>query len=78
VATVLVSERDGFIKLQADNFTFSSPTIKVKFSQESVAPAAIPAKVEPKKSSSITCIKGKTSKKITGLNPKCPAGYKKR
>jgi hypothetical protein len=78
VATVLVSERDGFIKLQADNFTFSSPTIKVKFSQESVAPAAVPAKVEPKKSSTITCIKGKTSKKITGLNPKCPAGYKKK
>ena len=24
----------------------------------------------------ITCIKGKTSKKVTGTNPKCPAGYK--
>lgn len=26
----------------------------------------------------ITCIKGKTSKKISGINPKCPAGYKKK
>lgn len=26
----------------------------------------------------ITCIKGKSSKKIVGLSPKCPAGYKKR
>jgi len=24
----------------------------------------------------ITCAKGKTSKKVTGTNPKCPAGYK--
>lgn len=27
---------------------------------------------------SITCIKGKSSKKIVGLAPKCPAGYKKK
>jgi hypothetical protein len=26
----------------------------------------------------ISCIKGKTTKKITGTNPKCPAGYKKK
>jgi hypothetical protein len=24
----------------------------------------------------ITCTKGKTTKKVTGTNPKCPAGYK--
>jgi hypothetical protein len=26
----------------------------------------------------VTCIKGKTSKTISGLNPKCPSGYKKK
>jgi len=26
----------------------------------------------------INCIKGKTTKKITGLSPKCPTGYKKK
>ena len=26
----------------------------------------------------ITCVKGKTSKKVTAVNPICPAGYKKR
>jgi membrane-associated HD superfamily phosphohydrolase len=25
----------------------------------------------------ISCIKGKAVKKVTGINPKCPAGYKK-
>jgi secreted trypsin-like serine protease len=26
----------------------------------------------------INCIKGKTTKKVTGINPKCPKGYKKK
>lgn len=72
IATVLVSEKEGFLKLQADNFTFSSPTIKVKFSQQAIK------KVVPKKSTTITCIKGKISKKISGTAPKCPTGYKKK
>ena len=29
------------------------------------------------KNSTIKCIKGRTTKKITGTNPKCPSGYKK-
>jgi hypothetical protein len=28
--------------------------------------------------STITCIKGKITKKVTAVNPKCPAGYKKK
>lgn len=30
------------------------------------------------KKSTITCVKGKTVKKVTGINPKCPSGYKKK
>lgn len=26
----------------------------------------------------ITCVKGKVTKKVTAVNPKCPAGYKKK
>jgi hypothetical protein len=29
-------------------------------------------------STSITCLKGKLIKKVTGANPRCPAGYKKK
>jgi hypothetical protein len=57
----------------------------VKFSQEvSVpAPAASPtpsavAKPAAAKKTSITCVKGKTSKKVTAVNPTCPKGYKKK
>ena len=32
--------------------------------------------VVPAVKKTITCYKGKTSKKLTGTNPKCPAGYK--
>ena len=41
------------------------------------AEANAKAKTEPKKST-ITCIKRKITKKVTGLNPKCPAGFKKK
>ena len=34
-------------------------------------------KVKPQ-SVTITCIKGKLAKKVTAINPKCPAGYKKK
>ena len=36
------------------------------------------AKAKAVKKISITCIKGKLSKKITAVNPKCPTGYKKK
>jgi len=55
----------------------------VKLTQEKVvAPAANPVQsnksVMKSNKATITCIKGKISKKITGVNPKCPAGYRKK
>jgi uncharacterized coiled-coil protein SlyX len=26
----------------------------------------------------INCVKGKTTKKVTGIDPKCPSGFKKK
>jgi hypothetical protein len=41
--------------------------------------ATVVATVKPAaKKKTITCVKGKTSKKVTAVNPKCPAGYKKK
>jgi hypothetical protein len=41
--------------------------------------ATVVATVKPVvKKTTITCVKGKTSKKVTAVNPKCPAGYKKK
>jgi len=80
VATTLIREKDGWLTLSANGFTFSSPTIRVKLTQEAevaaVAPV-VPAKVSVKKTT-ITCSKGKLSKKISGVKPKCPTGFKKK
>ena len=74
VATETVSQDTAkeWIYISAKNFTFSAPTIKVKFTQEAVvAPAPI-------RKTTISCIKGKVTKKITAVNPKCPKGFKKK
>ncbi|MEY3317990.1 MAG: hypothetical protein RL540_362, partial [Actinomycetota bacterium] len=43
------------------------------------AEAKAKAKAEAaKKKTTIVCVKGKLTKKITGVNPKCPSGYKKK
>mgnify|MGYP000591399337 CR=1 FL=1 len=69
VATTVVREtKDGWLQMAAYGFTFSSPTISVKMSQASAAT----------KKTTITCVKGKLSKKVTAVAPKCPAGYKKK
>jgi hypothetical protein len=85
VATTVINEKDGWLKMTAGGFTFSTPSIKVKLLQEvtTPAPAATPspsasAKPATPKKVSITCVKGKTSKKVTAINPKCPTGYKKK
>jgi hypothetical protein len=80
VATTVASERNGWLYLNASNFTFSSPTIKVKLTQEVAAqatrtPAASSAQ---QKKSTISCVKGKSLKKVTAANPVCPKGYKKK
>jgi hypothetical protein len=80
-ATTLISEKNGWLKLGAYGFTFSSPTVRVKLMQEAVAPTPSPSpSVKPviAKKTTITCVKGKTVKKVTAVKPKCPNGYKKK
>jgi len=40
--------------------------------------AAAPAEVKKVTTKSISCVKGKITRKISGTNPKCPAGFKKK
>jgi hypothetical protein len=80
IATTVIGERNGWLYLQAKNFEFSAPVIKAKLTQDAeVAPVApaVPAKVSVKKTT-ITCVKGKTSKKVSGVKPKCPTGFRKK
>lgn len=45
---------------------------------QSVVPIIEVKKTPVPKKTTITCIKGKTTKKVTRVNPKCPSGYKKK
>lgn len=78
VATTTFNERDGWMHLVARGFTFSSPTVRVKLSQESAESAKPTQSTEAPKVQSITCVKGKSVKKVTALKPACPSGYKKK
>jgi hypothetical protein len=85
IATTVLTERNGWLHLAANGFTFSNPTIQVKFAKPApiAAPVASPNPstgstsqlAQPKKV--IWCAKGNAKKKITALNPACPKGYKK-
>jgi hypothetical protein len=62
--------KGNLLTFNVAGFTYSSPTIKI-----GLAAAATPS--VPKKIT-ITCVKGKTIKKVTAIKPICAAGYKKK
>jgi hypothetical protein len=52
--------------------------LKAKQDAEAKAKSEAEAKLALSKKIAITCVKGKLSKKVTAVRPKCPAGYKKK
>ena len=81
VATTVVGEKNGQLYFSAIGFEYSVPTLKVKLFQEKVEtkPLVVPIpQTTIQKKQQITCTKGKVTKKVSGTNPKCPTGYKKK
>ncbi|NBP91554.1 MAG: hypothetical protein EBU43_04285 [Actinobacteria bacterium] len=78
IATSSVKMDDNFVRFQATGFTFSKPTLQVKLTQVKPVSATPSKNASAPKSSTITCIKGRTIKKVTAVNPKCPVGYTKK
>lgn len=66
VATTTFGEKNGWIRLSANGFTFSTKSLKVKFSQDKETIVCI-SKSQPSK-----------TKKVTAYAPKCPSGYVKK
>jgi len=79
IATVTsrYDSKNDWINLRAYGFTYSTPQLAISFKQPEEAPKQEKKVVSPKKTT-IICIKGKTSKKVTAVKPKCPKGYKKK
>jgi hypothetical protein len=66
-AAELKTKQETEAKQEADRLA-----VELKAKQEADAKAAA------MKKTTITCVKGKTTKKVTAVKPKCPSGYKKK
>ena len=66
----LKDKQEAEAKQEADRLA-----AELKAKQEAVARAKVDA---AKKKTTITCVKGKQSKKVTAVSPKCPKGYIKK
>ena len=87
ITTSSLTERDNWLRLSVAGFTYSSPQIKVKFSQETpraqasptptVAPIEVETPPKTKLKNSVTCVKGKKSVTVTKKKD-CPKGFKPR
>ena len=88
VAVTTLNQKDGWLRLSANGFHYSTPQIKVKLAEEKPAVAApTPTKTPAlpltsgqaaaKLLKTITCVKGKQVKKMTAISPSCPKGFKK-
>lgn len=86
VATVIGKRVENDYLIITSGFHFSSPNVAIKITQAAATPTPSPtpsvsptpvAKVESAKKirSTISCVKGTTVKKVTGLSPKCPKGF---
>ena len=63
VSTTTFLTQKGYLYFKASGFHYSSPKITVSFAKSSIL--------------TISCKKGKTTKKISSTKPKCPTGYTK-
>jgi hypothetical protein len=78
---------ENYFRFTASGFTFSQAKLSIKLKpKEAITPttpttpaAPAPAPAAPTaKATTITCVKGKTTKKVTAVKPTCPAGFKKK
>jgi hypothetical protein len=78
VAVTSVKQANKTLYFSASGFHYSSPTIRVAAQKAVATPTVSKAPAPVAKKTSITCVKGKSSKKVTAVKPQCPAGWKKK
>jgi len=74
------AEKAALDKAAADKIALDKATAEKAAADKAAADkaAADKAKAASLKKTTITCVKGKLTKKVTAVKPKCPVGYKKR
>ena len=84
MALLDLSDLESLKKEQEDE-SKAAAELNAKLAADANAAAELKAKAEAtakalaaKKKTTITCVKGKLTKKVTAVKPMCPAGYKKK
>lgn len=84
IETNLTKSNNGYFQFYATGFHYSANKVTINLQKgEEKLPAVekLPEVEKPVvtvKKITIKCYKGKLTKKVTAVNPKCPAGYKKK
>ncbi|MFM9151961.1 MAG: hypothetical protein ACKOPU_06825 [Candidatus Planktophila sp.] len=73
IATTSMGKSNGQLNFAASGFHYSTNKIRISLGAK-VQNTSINRPIRIL----ITCVKGKLTKKVTAVNPKCPAGYKKK
>jgi hypothetical protein len=76
LAAELKVKQEAEVKAAAD--LKAKQEAEVKAAADLKAKQRADIKAAAKKKTTITCVKGKLTKKVTSVKPKCPAGYKKK
>lgn len=78
VQTAALNTKNNWVNFAANNFNYSDLSLlQVKMSGTATPASASTTGAATSKSTTITCVKGKVKKSVKGINPTCPAGYKK-
>ena len=78
LAAELKAKQEAEARARAEADAKAEAELKAKQEADAKAEAEAKEKVAATQKKTITCVKGKLTKKVTGINPKCPSGYKKR
>ena len=83
LAAELRAKQEAEAKAKADEEARAKAEAEAKAKAEAEAKAKAEAEAKAKleaskKKTTSTCVKGKLTKKVTAVNPKCPVGYKKK
>ena len=88
VFTTSLTSTENYYNLNTSGFHYSISNLTLKNFKSKVLSSSISPVISPSPTSkasqsaatkkTITCVKGKTTKKVTALSPKCPAGFKKK
>ena len=75
----ILKEAEDFVAAALAKEAIEKEKVKpIPTSSASASPAPVAKPIPAPKKSTITCVKGKLVKKVTGVKPVCPKGYKKK